>query len=479
MKKLINTILLTLVLTLVACSKTTTTKNMTSNNRTSSKETSSSNTSRSTSSSRTTSRTTTTTRPSTTTTKSSTTTTKNNEYTFPDLYLNTDYGRKIISKEDYIHCLVTVSNSPYNIIDEEAGVRGRGNSSWAWDKKPYRIKFDSKVNLFNNGKAKSWTLIANHCDLSLSRNYLAFELSRNTDDIEYTSSTQFVNFYLNGEYRGLYLVCDQMQSGKTRVNINEDLTGVPEETGYLLEMDVADRVTFEGGKENEDFFTLGSDTSKAYVLKTPDTDDENYNVSYLNYIKGYMNQVYSLLSSTANHDNYVALSNYVDLNTFADTYIISELFNNCDVGWSMYMYKDVNGKLKSGPLWDFDISSGNCAYHPNSCNPEYMWARSGSMWYSNLFRFSDFRDLVEDKMEIYKDRFIGIINDTVDNLLLYEEEFNRNFTKWDILTKGINMGDTPISTETLLSFTTWKEHILYLQEWLLDSLDAMAVEYSK
>ena len=101
------------------------------------------------------------------------------------------------------------------------------------------------------------------------------------------------------------------------------------------------------------------------------------------------------------------------------------------------------------------------------------------MWYANLFRFSDFRTLVEDKMETYKDRFASVINDTVDNLLLYEEEFDRNFEKWDILTKSVNMGDTPISTETLLSFTTWREHILYLKEWLLDSLGAMVTEYSK
>ena len=255
----------------------------------------------------------------TVTTKEATTvapTTTRNEYTFPDFYVNTDYGRIINSKETYIHCLVSVDNSLYNITDVDAGIRGRGNSTWAWDKKPYRVKFDSKVNLFNNGKAKSWTLIANHCDLSLSRNYLAFSISRNTDDIEFTSSAVFVNLYLNNEYRGVYLVCDQMQTGKTRVNVNEELNGNPAETGYLIEMDVADRVTWEGGEEGKDFFTLGSDTSKAYVLKTPDTDDENYSVDYLNYIKDYMMQVYTTLTSSANNTNYDSLVNLMDLDTF-------------------------------------------------------------------------------------------------------------------------------------------------------------------
>ncbi len=400
-----------------------------------------------------------------------------NKYVFPNFYVNTDYGRIINSKETYIHCLVSTNNSEYEITDIDAGIRGRGNSTWAWDKKPYRVKFDSKVDLFNNGKAKSWTLIANHCDLSLSRNYLAFLLSRNTDSLEFTSSAVFVNFYLNNQYQGLYLVCDQIQSGKTRININEELNGNPSDTGYLIEMDVADRVTFEGGIKDKDFFTLGSDTSKAYVLKTPDTKDVNYDVIYLDYIKYYMTDVYTYLISQASEENYNALSNLIDMNTFADTYILSELFNNCDVGWSMYMYKDKDEKLKSGPIWDFDISSGNCAYHPKSCDPNNMWARSGSMWYSNLLRFDEFKELVASKLESYKDKFKELLNTEVENLLLYEDEFNRNFEKWDILGKGINMGDSPISTEELLSFTTWKEHILYLKEWLFDSIDAMVNEY--
>ena len=402
-----------------------------------------------------------------------------NEYIFPKMYVNTEYGRTINSKETYINCNVSITDSLFNIANVEAGIRGRGNSTWAWAKKPYRIKFNEKQGLFGYGKAKSWTLIANHCDLSLARNYLALNLSKNTDDIGFTSTATYCSLYLNGSYQGLYLVCDQIQSGKTRININEELNGDPAATGYLLEMDVKDRVVSEGKIEGIDYFTIGTDTSKAYVIKTPDTEDELYNEVYFNFIKSYLEGVNTYLTAKATKENYDILASIIDMNSFADTYIISELFNNCDVGWSMYMYKDANDKLRSGPIWDFDISSGNCAYHPSSCDPTTMWARGGSGWYANLFRFEEFRELVCDKMAIYKDRFAKIIDDEVDNLLLYENEFNKNFEKWKILGVGVNMGTNPISTETMLSFSTWKEQILYLQEWLHESLDAMASEYGK
>ena len=90
---------------------------------------------------------------------------------------------------------------------EASGVRvkGRGNATWEWapDKKPYKIKFEKKVDLFGLGKAKKWNLLANYMDDSNLRNDTAFYIA-NMLGMEYAYSGKYVELYVDGEYRGLY-----------------------------------------------------------------------------------------------------------------------------------------------------------------------------------------------------------------------------------------------------------------------------------
>lgn len=125
--------------------------------------------------------------------------TTNEYYSLPVMSIDTG-GTAIVSKSEYINAKVTITNTDANncITEVTAGIRGRGNSTWAlFDKKPYRIRFDSNIDLFGMGKARSYVLLSNNMDMTLMRNYLAFKLS-DIMEIEYNSGYQSMGSSTHG-----------------------------------------------------------------------------------------------------------------------------------------------------------------------------------------------------------------------------------------------------------------------------------------
>ena len=162
----------------------------------------------------------------------------------------TTNNEDIVSREEYVSCVVDVFNCEKSqIIDEaSAGIKVRGNSSAYYgdveeilkNQVPYRIKFDSKTNMLglNNGaKCKSWVLLKS--DWDLIRNDIALRLGRAIiGDNAFCSDARFVHLYVNDEFKGIYLLCEQSQVNSKRVDITEPekgYTGV--DIGYYLEID--------------------------------------------------------------------------------------------------------------------------------------------------------------------------------------------------------------------------------------------------
>jgi len=378
-------------------------------------------------------------------------------YELPIMEIYTQDNAPIISKDDYVNCNVSVSNALYKYcFDSLSGkIKGRGNSTWNMAKKPYKLKFDKKIDLFGNGKAKTWTLIANYCDKSMIRNYIAYSMGELLES-DYVTSTQFIELFLNGEYLGVYLVCEQNEVGENRVEIDESYTDV--NTGYLLELDR--RAPDEGIEEGKDWFKLNT----YYAIKSPEPDDPLYTVEFTNYIMEYLNASYNSILSK----NYEDVKNYIDVDSFAKTYIVHEIMNMMDVAYSsFYIYKDKDGKLKSGPLWDFDISSGNYNYNFTDPATSYsvIWAKINP-WYYKLLEIEEFRNLLCDYL---KDNYIKIcklLNNILKETDDFKNSFERNFIKWDILEKYV----WPNPTE-LVEIHTWMGQVEWLMDWLHKSLD--------
>ena len=237
--------------------------------------------------------------------------------------------------------------------------RGRGNASWGFPKKPWRIKFaDGSHRMLKDSpqespaKAKKWTLINNYGDKTLLRNCLAFEVSRRLQSL-YTPWCQPVDVIMNGEYKGCYQLCDQITIDKARVPITEMEPTDNEEPwitgGYLLEVDAY-------AHEESSWFT--SNHGNPVTIKHPSDDD--ITTQQHNYIKNYFNLMESAVFASNYTDPENGYRRYLDVESFLKHFITGEFSGNMDTYWSTYMYKDrEEEQFHVSPCWDFDLAFDN------------------------------------------------------------------------------------------------------------------------
>ena len=267
-------------------------------------------------------------------------------------------------KEHEITCLVTIiSENGTSVLTDTATIRERGNASRTFPKKPYRIKFANKHKVLGSkANAKKWTLINNYGDKTLMRNQLAFELSRRFG-MPYTPFCAYVDVILNGDYKGCYQLCDQIEVRKNRVDITEmaptDISGEALTGGYLIEADA-----YAGDEPEQGMFW--SDKGTGVTIKSP-ADDEITSEQH-----EYIRTRYNLMEAN--------WQTYLDLNTFLRHFLVGEVSGNTDTYWSMYMYKHrANDTLFVGPVWDFDLAFENDnRTYPISHLNDYIYRTNGS-----------------------------------------------------------------------------------------------------
>ena len=389
--------------------------------------------------------------------------------TMPTLVINTKDGAPIVSKTEYISGSITVNSTEdaYNMKNAEIEIRGRGNNTWTLEKKSYRIKFAEKTNLLGQGAgpARSWTLLAVHCDQSMLRTAAAFTFASKLPGIDYSSSVRFVRLLLNGSYQGVYQVSEQMQVQEYRVNVDDTVTD-GEEIGFLLELDQnvsSDEVKISDGWGN------------TYVLKS-----DYYDAKQLDFITDAMFNAFGAVTT----GDQEFISEYIDLESVVDAYIVEELFKNLDVGWgSFYMYRDIGGKLHFGPLWDFDLAAGNADpdnADPNFSKPQYLYVgdttctyRQSSRWFKLLCEYDWFNEMVKERWFALAD-IVNKVPTYVRRVAeLYSEEFDENFTKWQIFGHRINR--EPAAIRALKSHDA---HAEYLAKWLEQRISWMNDYYN-
>ena len=280
----------------------------------------------------------------------------------PTVVIHTQDNVAPYDKEHEIDCFISIiSNDGQTILSDTATIRERGNASRGFPKKPYRIKFAHKHQVLGSpANAKKWTLINNYGDKTLMRNQLAFELSRRLG-MPYTPFCAYVDVILNGDYKGCYQLCDQIEVRKNRVNVTEmtpaDNSGAALTGGYLIEADAY------AGDEQSMFW---SDKGTGVTIKSP--SDDSITSPQKEYIRKHYNKM---------EKNW---KTYLDLNTFLRHFIVGELSGNTDTYWSMYLYKQrSNDTLYVGPVWDFDLAFDNDnRTYPISHLNDYIYRTNGS-----------------------------------------------------------------------------------------------------
>ena len=267
--------------------------------------------------------------------------------------------------------LTIISDNGTKLLSESGTTRERGNYSRSFPKKPYRIKFDKKQRVLDApAKAKKWTLINNYGDKTLMRNLLAFELSRRLG-MAYTPFGTAVDVLLNGEYKGCYQLCDQVDINKNRVNITEmtpeDNEGIALTGGYFVEIDAY-------ADQEKSWFN--SNKGNPVTIKSPDED--SITSKQKTYIKNFFNKMEAQWKT------------YLDLNSFLRHFLVGELSGNTDTYWSVFMYKERDDDMMyTGPVWDFDLAFNNDnRTYPVNNKKDYIY-RSGGSCAGNMRSFVD------------------------------------------------------------------------------------------
>lgn len=376
----------------------------------------------------------------------------------PTLYIETQNHADITSKENYVRATINLIDGNKITTYDQLGIRGRGNSTWNLDKKPYRIKFDSKEKFLGNdhAKAKSWTLLANHSDKSLMRNAIASFIGTFAGQ-PFTAATQFVDLVLNDKYLGTYQISDQMEVRDKRVEITEQEEGLTANDnisgGYFLEVD--------GFATSEPVYFK---TNKGITITIKSPDEEIISKDQINYIRNYINKFETALFSQNFTDAEQGYRQYVDESTLASWYIASELTANVDCFWSTYIYKDKDDpKIYWGPLWDYDIAFNNCVRAGDVTNALMTSRGFGSdltkIWIVKMWNDPWFANLINNKWKEVVDAGIEeAILDYIDELAdLLEESQELNFHIWPINKRVY---------DELRLFSTYREGVEYLKNFI-------------
>ena len=261
-----------------------------------------------------------------------------NKYKVFAIYITTDDGADIQSKEEYKHCYISVDamgEYPDNSLPGQ--IRGRGNSTWEWyPKKPYRIKFDVSSKMFGIKKNKDWVLLANYRDVTKMMNVYT-NITAQWMGIPFTTPVRFAELFINGEYRGVYQVAEQVEVGGNRVAINE-------EEGLLLTLDVDDGPHYSPNDNN--FYT------KVYDMPMQVKNPKNLSGEELDEVR----DEFAVLENAIKAHNYKLVDSLMDIDSYIRMIQLQEFVYNVELSAprSVFLFRDKGGKFTFGPAWDWD-----------------------------------------------------------------------------------------------------------------------------
>ena len=306
---------------------------------------------------------------------------------------------QIISRPDGARNYLTDLATPEFLnFNGRISIEIRGSSSQATDKKGYGLTTLLPDNLTNNNiallgmpKENDWILNGLAFDPSLIRDYLSYNLSRQIGN--YAPRTQFCELIINGDYRGLYVLQEKIKVDGSRVDISDLLptsTTAPNLTGgYIVK---SDKTT---GGDPVAWQMISNAGSVDFIYDTPEPNE------IVNAQKNYIENQFLNLGVQAGFSN-ASLTNgfpsIIDIPSFVDFMISTELGSNADgYQFSTYFHKDKGGKLRAGPVWDFNLTYGNDLFQWGFDRSKYdVWQFSdggneGAKFWTDLFNSPTFR----------------------------------------------------------------------------------------
>lgn len=369
----------------------------------------------------------------------------------PVVCIDTEGGKTIDSKEDYVNAAFSIlGRGGYDDLESIAcGIRGRGNTTWTWPKKPYLIKLDEKTSVLGMPKHKRWVLLANFMDRTLMRNLVSMKVASLTS-LDWTPRCVPVELVLNGKHQGSYLLIEQVRVDKNRVPVTEmtpeDNEGEALTGGYLLELDFHYDNEIQWTDPNGHNNQWGNGVP--FGIKSPDPDE--ITPQQIAYIKNYVSETANVLYGPAFTDAENGYAKYIDVESFIDYWLVFEVMCNHELGnpGSVYMHKERGGKLVAGPCWDFDW--GVLSF--NTSGGEYGLVNGKAIWYERLFQDPAFKARVKERFHELLPQ-LETIPDYMDACeALLTESAALNFKMWNPADDRSQNGGNIINGDENLSF---------------------------
>ena len=358
--------------------------------------------------------------------------------------------------------------------DNTATFHIHGNTTAEMPKKPYHVKLNTGTDLLagmglpcgyvtGSGKAtcdksKSYILLANYDDKTMLRDWAASALANSIPIggaflgeaasspspsgtatlLPWAAHSLFVETYLNGQYEGLYQLIEEVKVDSHRVDINEmaatDIAGKALTGGYLLDIDT---------RRQEDFTWI---TPHAVYVGLEDPDFTPEVPEQTSYIQSYVNTAEGALFAPNFTDPVLGWRAYFDTASVVNFYLVNDVMGNLDGGAflsSDYLYKDKNNPLLyMGPVWDFDISSGNTNYAP-IVSPTVPWTQTMNPWYPQWFQDPGFKSSAQQQWNALKSAgvFTSWLSSISAEAATLQQGQANNFGRWPM--QGVTVWPNP------------------------------------
>lgn len=382
-------------------------------------------------------------------------------------------------------------------------LKARGNSTFTYAaKKSYQMKLETASDLLQNGEnVKTWVLLANYFDATLMHDKLFKDMAAALE-MPYTASCDWVNLYYDGEYRGVYLLSEKNAVKDTGINITDlEAAYKDQNPEYGTNMTTATGTNAYGGSYT---YTTGltdpTDITGGYLLElNHDAPDEvngfvtkkgkGVNVkspewcgdAAMEYISEYYQAFENAVYAMDENGNYTGINDdgkhyyeYVDRDSLVKIFLLQELALSPD-GFisSLYFYKDANGIMYAGPIWDQDMTLGTgwTKYiSPDTTDYHYLAEA--------LIQIPDFREAV---IAYYNATFAPQANALItEDGTIYgyadclADSAEMNFVLWPY----IRVGD-PNNAEHIWKNTTYASVLADMQNWLTQRIAKLDVTFAE
>ena len=387
-------------------------------------------------------------------------------------------------------------------------LKGRGNNTFRYSKKPYQLKLGEKASLSGMGKGKTWILLADWTDVSLLRNRIVLDLSRDTG-LRNAVGCVHADIWINGNYNGLYLVAEKIQIGKGRIDIanlekeTEKANTAPFAAGKIVTdkkayplmrsyPDISDPEDITGGyimtiektARMKDYVLAGFKTEDGLNIRIKEpTFPSRGQAEYL-YDRISRMQKALMSKDGTEPETGKSYGEYLDTESFARKYLIEEWCKNYDFfGGSQFLYKDsdlIDPLIYAGPAWDYDLSFGNMADRGYLPEGRYLAAtRRNYNLYQLLYDHEPFRRRVGDLWkEVFRPAVAVLLGEkernpegTLYSIDEYREQIRAsaemNYRRWYVSTDATGSG----------SGGSFENAVRYLKRWIAARTEWMDGEY--